>query len=220
MSQMAFIEAMKKIYFLYFYLFALLASGCGVKGQTDQSTTNDVLVKPMSYKDSIHWLFESHPEFLSDGFDFPVGKPNAKGYYNAQPFGKNNHLGDDWNGVGGGNSDLGDTIYAVSNGYITESFQFFGGWGKVVREVSGWKDDESKSFVESLYAHMTEVFVKKGQWVKKGQPIGTIGTAEGIYLAHLHHEIRKAPGLDLGGGYNADTTGFFDPTKFIKAHRK
>ncbi len=27
-----------------------------------------------------------------------------RGYYNAQVFGKNNHLGDDWNGVGGGNT--------------------------------------------------------------------------------------------------------------------
>lgn len=216
---MVIIEVMKNVY-LPIYLLALVMFGCGLNGQTDQANSYDDAVSPMSYVDSIQMLFESHPDFISDGFDFPVGKPHANGYYNAQPFGKNNHLGDDWNGIGGGNSDLGDTIYAVSNGYITESFQFFGGWGKVVREVSGWKDDESMSFVESLYAHMTEVFVKKGHWVKKGQPIGTIGTAEGIYLAHLHHEIRKTPGLDLGGGYNADTTGFFDPTKFIQAHRK
>ncbi len=29
---------------------------------------------------------------LSDAFDFPVGKPDAKKYYNAQKFGKNAHL--------------------------------------------------------------------------------------------------------------------------------
>ena len=41
---------------------------------------------------------------VSDGFDFPVGPPDAKGYYDAQSFGKNRHLGSDWNGVGGGNT--------------------------------------------------------------------------------------------------------------------
>ena len=32
---------------------------------------------------------------FTNGFDFPVGKPNAQGYYNAQKFTVNNHLGDD-----------------------------------------------------------------------------------------------------------------------------
>lgn len=35
-------------------------------------------------------LFAQKPRYLSDGFDFPVGKPDAKGYYNAQKFGKSN----------------------------------------------------------------------------------------------------------------------------------
>ena len=56
---------------------------------------------------------------IANHFDFPVGKPDAKGYYNAQAFGKNNHLGDDWNAVTGGNSDLGDPIYAIANGKVT-----------------------------------------------------------------------------------------------------
>jgi hypothetical protein len=46
----------------------------------------------------------------AEHFDFPAGKPDGEGYYNAQGFGKNNHLGADWNGNGGGNTDLGDTI--------------------------------------------------------------------------------------------------------------
>ena len=59
-------------------------------------------------------ILEKFP--ISDGFDFPVGKPNAKKYYNAQKFGKNYHLGDDWNGVGGGNTDYGNPVYSISNG--------------------------------------------------------------------------------------------------------
>ena len=44
-------------------------------------------------------------EYIANKFDFPVGKPDGKGYYNAQKFMENNHLGDDWNSVTGGNSD-------------------------------------------------------------------------------------------------------------------
>lgn len=47
-------------------------------------------------------FFEAHPEYHTDGFDFPVGKPDADGYYNAQDFQENYHLGEDWNGNGGG----------------------------------------------------------------------------------------------------------------------
>lgn len=155
----------------------------------------------------------------SDGFDFPVGKPDAKGYYNAQKFGKNNHLGDDWNGNGGGNTDYGDPIYSISNGTVTEAVQFYGGWGKVVRIAHEWNESGKLKKVESLYAHMDTMLVKVGDQVGKGQLIGTIGNAEGIYYAHLHLEIRDGVGYELGGGYSANTKGYLDPTAFIKAHR-
>jgi len=70
-------------------------------------------------KNELDSLFKKPPEFASTTFDFPMGKPNARGYYNAQRFGKNFHLGDDWNGTGGGNSDLGGLIYSIANGYIS-----------------------------------------------------------------------------------------------------
>jgi len=133
----------------------------------------------------------------TDGFDFPVGAPDAKGYYNAQKFGQNNHLGDDWNGVGGGNSDLGDTIFATANGVCSEAVNFYGGWGKVIRI-----QHQTNSFekYESLYAHMQSILVQKGDTIYRGQPIGAMGTAEGVYLAHLHFEIRDRWNHKLGGG--------------------
>ena len=46
---------------------------------------------------------------VADGFDHPVGKPNAEGYYMARGF-LSYHPGEDWNGVKGGNSDLGAPV--------------------------------------------------------------------------------------------------------------
>ncbi len=153
---------------------------------------------------------------FTNGFDFPVGKPDATGYYNAQKFTQNNHLGDDWNGTGGGNSDLGDPIYAIANGYVSFAENIYGGWGNVIRIVH--YIDENKQ-VESLYAHCQDIYVKKGDYVAKGKLIGTIGNNDGQYLAHLHFELRNEVGLPIGGGYSLDTKGYLDPTEFIKNNR-
>ncbi|HRI59430.1 MAG TPA: M23 family metallopeptidase, partial [Saprospiraceae bacterium] len=163
-------------------------------------------------------LFAKYPKYLSDGFDFPVGKPDAKGYYNAQPFMKNTHLGDDWNGRGGGNTDFGDPVYAIANGYVSEATDVGGGWGNVIRIVHKNKSGKWR-YVESLYAHFDKKMVKNGDFVFRGAQIGTIGNNSGMYWAHLHLELRHSPDLPLGGGYSSDTTGYLDPTHFIKQHR-
>lgn len=160
--------------------------------------------------------FMKHPEYRSDGFDFPVGKPDGKGYYNAQAFQVNNHLGDDWNAVTGGNSDLGDPIYAIANGYVVFARDIGGGWGKVVRVMHQLEDG---SYVESIYAHCDRMLVEANEGIKRGQQIATIGNAGGQYYAHLHLEIRDSVEMEIGGGYSSYYRGFLDPTAFIKKHR-
>lgn len=155
-------------------------------------------------------------DYIANKFDYPVGKPDAINYYNAQGFGENNHLGDDWNCVKGGNSDLGDPIYAIANGYISVSEDFGGGWGNVIRIIHQLPDN---SQLESLYAHCDTMIVKQNELVKIGQQIGTIGTANGQYYAHLHLEIRNKTNMPLGNGYSKNKTGYLDPTDFIKTHR-
>ncbi|WP_034245488.1 M23 family metallopeptidase [Aquimarina atlantica] len=156
-------------------------------------------------------LFKENPEFIASDFDYPIGKPNAEGYYNAQKFRENNHLGDDWNGVGGGNTDLGDPIYTIANGYVSFAKDIKGGWGNVIRVIHRYKG----KYYESVYAHCDSILVKEGDFVKKGALIATIGNANGIYLAHLHLEIRDDIFMDIGGGYANDRSGYLDPTKFI-----
>lgn len=154
-----------------------------------------------------------------DGFDYPVGPPNAKGYYDAQPFGRNTHLGSDWNGNGGGNSDLGDPVFAIADGIVFYAEDAGPGWGNVVQVVHHAGTDSVPVFVESLYAHLDTIWVKEGSRIRRGQQIGTIGNANGTYWAHLHLEIRDSLGMEIGGGYSTETAGFVDPTQFIKAHR-
>lgn len=153
---------------------------------------------------------------FTEGFDYPVGKPNGKGYYKAQDFLENNHLGEDWNGNDGGNTDKGDPVYAIANGYVSYSKDRKGGWGNVIRIIHFI---DSNKQVESLYAHLNTLEVDSGVWIKKGYQIGTIGTANGKYMAHLHLEIRNVIGMPIGGGYSDYSEGYISPSDFIKANR-
>jgi murein DD-endopeptidase MepM/ murein hydrolase activator NlpD len=155
-------------------------------------------------------------EYLAEHFDWPVGKPNGEGYYNAQAFGENNHLGEDLNANTGGNSDLGDPVYSIANGKVSFAEDIQGGWGNIIRIVHELPDG---SQVESLYAHCDEIKVKKGDWLKRGDQIGTIGDAHGQYYAHLHFELRSIIGMPIGGGYSENQKGYLNPLKYIKMKR-
>lgn len=208
-----------------YYVIILCVVCIGCKNATTETThvntsntvkqikKTNAVQSPFVFFDS---LFAKQPDFIAKGFDFPVGKPNAHGYYNAQKFTKNDHLGDDWNGTGGGNTDLGDPIYSIGNGYVYEAINYEGGWGNVVHIIHKYKN----KYYESIYAHCDTILVKKGNFVKKGTQIGTIGNVGGIYYAHLHLEVRDSILMDIGGGYGKDTSGYLDPTLFIKSNRK
>src|SRR5688500_6830594 len=68
---------------------------------------------------------------LADGFDFPIGKPNAEGYYKARGLRLRapQHFGEDWNGREGGDSDLGKPVYALADGIVTFAHNVHSGWG-------------------------------------------------------------------------------------------
>ena len=155
----------------------------------------------------------------ASSFDLPVGGGSATGYYNAQPFGANHHLGDDWNGNGGGDTDLGDPVLSIADGVVRAAGDHGGGWGKVVRVVHDVGAVGAPVYVESLYAHLDTIEVTTGEVVARGHRIGTIGDAGGRYPAHLHLELRDRVGLPLGRGYGEGVRGYLDPTAFIGARR-
>jgi hypothetical protein len=52
---------------------------------------------------------------LADSFDFPVGIPDGQGYYKARGFRPQGHLGEDWDGIRGGDTDLGDPVHSIGS---------------------------------------------------------------------------------------------------------
>jgi hypothetical protein len=155
---------------------------------------------------------------ITDGFDFPVGDGEATRYYIARKFGEVDHQGEDWNGRGGGNSDLGDDVLTIANGLVIFAGDEGEGWGNVVRVLHNTGTTAKPRYIESVYAHLDKMLVAEGQKVYRGGRIGTIGTAHGRYIAHLHLEIRNQTGKGIGGGYGPPD-GYLDPSVFIRANR-
>lgn len=167
---------------------------------------------------------------LVDGFDFPVGKPNGGGYYVAaglaeeayyQRF-KAWHTGEDWNGIGGGDTDRGDPVFAAANGRVEDAGRF-PSWGNIVlleHRLPGSRQ------VWSQYAHLERILVKKGDLVRRGDQIGEIGhmidrKGNPKGPAHLHFEIRShripANQWDLP---REDVIRFYlHPSEFIHSNR-
>lgn len=165
-------------------------------------------------------IFYFNPGFVTSSFDYPVGKPNAENYYLASRFGNKNHLGEDWNGRGGGNTDLGDPVYAAGNGVVTVSEEICCGWGNVVRVVHKLEGHTEFDYLETVYAHLDKIYVSDGQLLLKGDQVGTIGTANGTYTAHLHFELRDFLDMNMGPGYSRDWEGYLDPSAFIRNNRQ
>jgi hypothetical protein len=152
-------------------------------------------------------------------FDFPLGNENGAMAYNAQHFTENKHLGDDLNGIGGENSDLGDPIYAIADGRVLLTRDGGAGWGNIVILLHAYLENGQRKYVQSYYGHVQDMLVRPGEMVKRGQQIATVGTANGRYFAHLHFEMREFLTPFIGAGYREDTRGWINPTKFIETHR-
>jgi murein DD-endopeptidase MepM/ murein hydrolase activator NlpD len=94
------------------------------------------------------------------------------------------------------------------------------GWGNVVIVRHAYRDGGSIKNVDSLYGHLDKIMVRRGQAVRRGQQIATMGTAHGLYDSHLHLEIRKNIAIGMSRDkFAKDGSNYFDPSQFIGAHR-
>jgi len=157
---------------------------------------------------------------LADGFDLPVGKPDGQGYYKARGFRSKGHLGEDWDGVGGGDTDLGDPIYCIGNGVVVFARDCHMGWGNVVIVRHAYREGGAVRNVDSLYGHLDRILVRRGQAVARGQQVGTMGTAHGLYDSHLHLEVRKNIAIGMSRDkFAKDLSNYCEPSQFIVSHR-
>ncbi len=157
----------------------------------------------------------------ADGFQLPVGENGSGlGYYVSRGVRANGHLGEDWNGQRGGDTDLGDPIYAIAHGIVVFAKNYHVGWGNVVIIRHAYYEGFSLKFVDSLYGHLLDFKVREGQQVQRGQLIGRLGSNHGMYDAHLHFEMRK--NLQIGmyrSSFPRDFSCYWSPSQFIAAHR-
>lgn len=162
---------------------------------------------------------------LADGFDFPVGPPNGAGYYKARGLRLRSpvHYGEDWNGRGGGDTDLGLPVFSIADGIVTWAYDVKAGWGNVVIVRHAYRDPASGRvrFCDALYGHLNTFYVRVGQELKRGQKIGTIGSNRGMYNAHLHFEIRHNLAIGMHReSVNRSMDHWADPTTFINRFRR
>src|SRR5437868_10902880 len=112
-------------------------------------------------------------------FDFPLGNENGAMVYNAQHFTENKHLGDDLNGIGGENSDLGDPIYAIADGRVLLARDGGPGWGIVIILIHAYLENGERKYLQSYYGHCEEIIVKAGGGVRGGEQKPPFGKANG-----------------------------------------
>lgn len=162
-----------------------------------------VLSNPVRYKDpSGYGAWPTTSTIIRDG-----GATGYVGYYGDSRINKDGspkfHSGVDISGK------QGDSISSFEGGTVHASGDFNDGYGnKVVirheREVNG-----KKEVYYSVYAHLKEIAVKKGEFVTEGQKIGTMGNSGNATdtPTHLHFEIRigedylKAQKVDPGSQF-------------------
>ncbi|XFA71972.1 M23 family metallopeptidase [Thermosynechococcaceae cyanobacterium Okahandja] len=78
----------------------------------------------------------------------------------------------------------GTPVLAVFDGRVVES-NWLGGYGLTV--ILRHPPDQH----ETLYAHLSQLFVNPGQWVKQGEVVGLVGSTGNSTGPHLHFELHE-----------------------------
>ena len=157
---------------------------------------------------------------IADRFDFPVGGPNADGCQKSRGFSVRGHLGEDWVSAAGPGAIYRAPVSAVGNGVVSLARDFKRSWGNVIVVRHAFYEGGQLKYADSLYAHLDKIFVAEGQPVNRGQEIGLVGNAHGLYHPHLHFEIHR--NTTIGVVHTAATrslANYEDPSTFIMQHR-
>lgn len=78
---------------------------------------------------------------------------------------------------------VGTKVYATGDGVVIKAGYSRGGYGKRVFIDHGFG-------YKTIYAHLSEIDVKDGQKIKRGDVIGAVGNTGRSTAPHLHYEVR------------------------------
>lgn len=163
------------------------------------------------------WTRARLPQVKS--FVAPLGTRTGAFSYNAQAFAAPNpergglHLGADFNGLGGENTDLGDPVYAMADGIVIYRGCPSPHWGNVI--ILAHKLP-SGQIIQTLYAHIENPKIIYDQFVPQNTPIAQVGNAKGLYWAHLHTAaISSSTGEMTSSGYAPALLNKVDPQKIM-----
>lgn len=114
-------------------------------------------------------------------------------WYDAQPFGSKTdygyHEGADINLKTGGDTDLGQSLFAIADGVVTSVHKHTNsgnfGFHVHIRHEGPW------GTVWCHYAHCSEIKVVEGQTVKEGELVALVGKSGTVY-SHCHWAIKLA----------------------------
>jgi murein DD-endopeptidase MepM/ murein hydrolase activator NlpD len=180
---------------------------------------------------------------VADRFSFPVGdvanSPTVSRYqapgghiylgwavppaasFLSPAYGAQLQPGEDWGGRGGGNTGVGQPVYAAAAGTILAAGYYGPTWGNIVlirHTLPGGQ------VVLTQYAYMADV-VKTAGTVQWRDVIGHIGM--GPHGAVLHFEVRQDSMLDFPPDYWPSSDGkddtwvrthYYGPTSFVRTH--
>jgi len=139
------------------------------------------VIKLAAFFDTIYSLMA---QFREKTISLPISWPVAKSSFIIRGFGqaidpfsarKTFHAGVDFAGTPG------DPVYSAGNGII-KSLETSPFHGKMIR-IRHLKN------IETVYTHLKSFKIKKGQNVKRGQQIGSIGNTGMATGPHLHFEV-------------------------------
>ena len=162
--------------FICFFIFILF--GCENKEKTNPLQTTVDSLQNIIYcqEEEIHQLHG-----IIDSL--PLGPPldtliqSSKFGWRKRPlgFGWQMHSGVDYM------ASWYDTVYCSGSGVVLNSGWNLGYGRRIkIRHILGY---------ESTYSHLYKLFVKKGESVKIGQPIGRAGNSGAVTGPHLHYEV-------------------------------
>jgi murein DD-endopeptidase MepM/ murein hydrolase activator NlpD len=157
---------------------------------------------------------------IADRFDFPVGDANGEGCQISRGFNIRGHLGEDWVSAAGPGAIYRAPVHAVGNGVVSLARDFKRAWGNVIVVRHAFYEGGQLKYADSLYAHLDKILVAEGQPITRGQEIGLVGNAHGLYHPHLHFEIHR--NTTIGVVHTAATrtmANYVEPSEFIMQHR-